>query len=182
MAPMPTPAVFFDRDDTLIRCNDVTPTGDLGDPALVELLPGASDAVRALKEAGYAIVVITNQGGVARGNHTCADVERVNARVNELLGGLVDTFRFCPWHPKGTVDAWAREHPWRKPAPGMILDAARSLGIDLKHSWVVGDAERDCHAGREAGCRTILIGDTLAIDADRTVPDLASAVRTILEQ
>ncbi|MBN4060381.1 HAD family hydrolase, partial [Planctomycetaceae bacterium AH-315-I19] len=159
---MPTPAIFFDRDDTLIECNGITPAGDLGDPALVRLLPGALEAVRDLRNAGYAIVVFTNQGGVARGSHTIADVSAVNDRLNELLGGTVDAFRFCPWHPEGTVAPWSREHHWRKPAPGMILDAAHSLGLDLERSWVIGDAERDCHAGREAGCRTILIGASLA--------------------
>ncbi|MEQ9616570.1 MAG: HAD-IIIA family hydrolase [Phycisphaerales bacterium] len=176
----PTPAIFFDRDDTLIECNGITPDGDLGDPNLVKLKPGAADAVERLRLAGYRIVVFTNQGGVARGSHTIADVYAVNDRVNELLGGRVDAFRFCPWHPKGTVPCWAREHPWRKPAPGMILDAAASLGLDLSRSWVIGDAERDCHAGREAGCSTILIGDDLAMDADYKAKDLKGATAIIL--
>jgi len=173
-------AVFFDRDDTLIECNGVTPSGDLGDPSLVSLKPGAREAIEALKKTGFVIVVITNQGGVARGNHTCSDVFRVNARLNELLGNTVDAFRFCPWHPKGTLEPWTREHPWRKPSPGMILDASASLRIDLAQSWVVGDADRDCEAGKRAGCRTILIGEAPSAHADSVTPDLAGAVRTIL--
>lgn len=151
------PGVFLDRDDTLIHCSDVTPDGDLGDPALVRLLPGAEQAVGRLKEAGFALVVVTNQGGVARGKYGLGDVDRVHDRINALLGGRIDAFRVCPFHPKGTVSEFAREHPWRKPSPGMLLDAARALGLDLARSWLVGDKDRDCEAGRAAGCRTVLV-------------------------
>jgi lipopolysaccharide heptosyltransferase II len=152
------PAVFLDRDDTLIRCRSVTGDGDLGDPDLVELLPGVADGCRALKEAGFALVVITNQGGVARGKYDLAAVDRVNAKLNQLLDGAIDLFRCCPFHPKGKIEEYTREHPWRKPAPGMILDAAQELGLDCSQSWVIGDTARDCQAGRAAGCRTILVG------------------------
>lgn len=157
-----TPAVFLDRDDTLIRRRGGLPTGDLGDPSAVEAIPGAREALARLKGAGYALVVVTNQGGVARGNYTLADVDRVNARVNELMGGVIDAFRSCPWHPEGTVPEFTREHPWRKPAPGMILDAAEKMGLDVRRSWMIGDAGRDAQAGRSAGCRTILVGDGAA--------------------
>lgn len=150
-------AVFLDRDDTLIACNAVTPDGDLGDPALVRLLPGVLEGCCELKRAGYRLVVVSNQGGVARGRFGVDAVERVNARVNETLEGLVDAFRFCPFHPAGVVPAYTREHPWRKPQPGMLLDAAAALAIDLGASWMVGDALRDVQAGAAAGCRTILI-------------------------
>lgn len=149
--------VFLDRDDTLIHCNDVTPDGDLGDPALVRLLPGTLEGCRALKSSGFVLVVVSNQGGVARGRFGLAEVDRCNARVNELLGGLIDLFRYCPYHPAGKVPEFVREHPWRKPQPGMLLDAAAVLGLDLASSWMVGDRVRDCEAGRAAGCRTILI-------------------------
>lgn len=150
-------AVFFDRDDTLIACREVIPQGDLGDPSLVRLLPGAAEACTRLKHAGYRLIVITNQGGVARGRFIVADVERVNARLNELLGGAIDAFRFCPYHPQGTVKEFTREHPWRKPQPGMFFDAALALSIDLQHSWTVGDADRDMQAGKAAGTRTVQI-------------------------
>jgi len=171
--PGSRPGVFLDRDDTLIRCDDVTPHGDLGDPALVELLPGALGAVERLAEAGFAIVVVTNQGGVARGRYGIREVEAVHARLNELLGGRVEAFRFCPFHPEGTAPEFAREDPWRKPAPGMLLDAAGALGLDLGRSWMVGDKDRDCEAGRRAGCRTVLIDPqrlhmpTLEVDTER---------------
>ena len=132
-----------------------------------------------LWDVGFALAVISNQGGVARGKYTIEDVERVNARVNELLGGLIDEFRFCPYHPEGSVDEYAREHPWRKPAPGMITTAAAELGIDLSRSWAVGDMTRDVDAGVAAGIandRCILIGP------EGDAPDLAAAVAHIVEE
>ena len=149
----PKPAVFLDRDDTLIRCNGLAPGNDLGDPALVEPLPGAVEACRRLKDAGFLLVVITNQGGVARGRYSEQDVERVHERINTVFEGVFGAFRACPYHPKGTVPKYAREHPWRKPSPGMILDAAQELNIDLARSWTVGDKERDAAAGRTARMR-----------------------------
>lgn len=150
-------AVFFDRDDTLIHCRDVTPDGDLGDPALVKLMPGARDACTTLRRAGFTLVVVSNQGGVARGKYGVEAVEQVNRRVNMLLVGQISAFRFCPFHPEGTVPEFTREHPWRKPKPGMLLDAAQELKIDLARSWMVGNDVRDAQAGRKAGCRTVFV-------------------------
>ncbi len=151
-------AVFLDRDNTLIA-ND----GDLGDPALVSIIPGVAAAIGRLRDAGYRIVVVSNQGGVARGAFSEADVEAVNRRTARLLDaaagreGLIDRFYFCPFHPEGTVDRYRAEHPWRKPAPGMLRAAANDLDIDLSRSWLVGDQPRDVAAGRAAGCRTVLV-------------------------
>ncbi len=171
--PPATPATFLDRDDTLIHCDGVAQGGDLGDPALVKLLPGVAEGCRALKDAGFTLVVVSNQGGVARGKYGVTDVERVNARLNQLLDGLIDAFYFCPYHPSGTVAEFAREHPWRKPQPGMLLDAATALSIDLARSWTVGDKQRDIEAGQAAGTRTIRISPSLALQA-RSSPKLAS--------
>lgn len=164
------PCVFLDRDDTLVANG-----GDLGDPAQVRLLHGAAWAIRALHEAGYAIVIVTNQGGVARGRYRERDVTAVHARVDELLAAesgmphgaaLVDGWYYCPYHPEGTVERYRREHPWRKPAPGMLQAAASDLSLDLGASWMVGDQERDVDAGRAAGCRTIRIEQDDARIAD----------------
>ncbi len=160
------PAIFLDRDDTLIRRKGGLPTGDLGDPDLVELLPGAAEGVATLKYAGFPLAMVTNQGGVARGKYTLDTVAAVNARVEQLLADIArlplpifSAIRVCPYHPQGVVPEYTREHPWRKPQPGMILDAARELHADLARSWMIGDAERDVEAGIAAGCRTILVGD-----------------------
>lgn len=179
-------AVFLDRDDTLIECNGLPPPpppaapGDLTDPALVRLLPGVLEACAAMKNAGYALVVVSNQGVVARGGATVQRVEEVNRRVGELLSvhgqPLIDRFYFCPYHPRGTVPEFAHEHPWRKPAPGMITAAAADLGLDLAASWLIGDAERDIQAGIAAGldpARCLRIGPA-------HYPDLPAAADAIL--
>ena len=149
-------AVFLDRDNTIIH-ND----GDLGDPAQVRLIQGAASAIASLKGLNYRIIVVTNQGGVARGKYTEADVDRVNERINELIransGVFVDRFYYCPYHPEGTVDRYRRDHPWRKPRPGMLLQAARDLGLDLRQSWMIGDQMRDVQAGFSAGVVPILL-------------------------
>lgn len=152
------PAVFLDRDNTLIA-ND----GDLGEPDSVRLLDGVAAGLKALREAGYRLVVVTNQGGVARGRFTEEDVDAVHQRIALLVDaqanalGLIDRFYYCPYHPEATVAEYKRDHPWRKPHPGMILQAARDMGLDLSASWMIGDQERDVLAGRAAGCETILI-------------------------
>ncbi|MCC7146148.1 MAG: HAD-IIIA family hydrolase [Phycisphaeraceae bacterium] len=149
-------AVFLDRDNTIIE-ND----GDLGDPALVKLLRGTASAIASLKGLGYRVVVVSNQGGVARGKYSEKDVEAVNRRVAEVVavtsGAKIDRFYYCPFHPEGTVEKYRREHPWRKPQPGMLFEAARQMRLDLTQSWMIGDQLRDVAAGAAAGTRTILL-------------------------
>lgn len=148
-------AVFIDRDGTLIEDK-----GYLGDPEKVVLLEGAGEALRRLREAGYRIVLVTNQSGVARGYYPEDAVGEVHERMCRLLeaeGGQIDAIYYCPYHPKGTVERYAVDSPLRKPSPGMLLEAARDLDIDLKKSWMIGDGFRDVIAGRRAGCRTILL-------------------------
>jgi len=187
------PAVFLDRDNTLIA-ND----GDLGDPAAVRLVDGVGVGLRALREAGFRLVVVTNQAGVARGKFSEEDVDAVHQRIATLVDeqarrasdpagtplGLIDRFYYCPYHPEATVVEYRRDHPWRKPHPGMILQAARDMGLDLARSWMIGDQERDILAGRAAGCRTVLFSRDADL-AQRVKPtDFAAtfgdAVRTIL--
>src|SRR3954447_23017842 len=156
---MKRPAVFFDRDNTLIASD-----GYLGDPAKVRLIPGAAEAVARARQLGYAVVVVSNQSGVARGMFSEEDVQAVNKRMDELLvaenpGAVVDRHEYCPFRPDGTVDVYARDSDRRKPKPGMILSAAEKLALDLSRSWVIGDAGRDIEAARAAGCRAILFRD-----------------------
>jgi D-glycero-D-manno-heptose 1,7-bisphosphate phosphatase len=184
-----TPAVFFDRDDTLIHCSQL-PTapppakkGDHVHPHLVKLLPGALEACAALKRAGFTIVVISNQGAVARGAAGLALVEEIHDRMRDLLTApgehrsLIDAVYYCPYHPEGLAPRWTREHEWRKPGPGMLHAAASELDLDLSRSWLVGDAPRDVEAGIAAGLPP---GRCLLIDVDTRVPDLAAAARLIL--
>ncbi|MHC4245295.1 MAG: HAD-IIIA family hydrolase [Planctomycetia bacterium] len=179
------PVVFLDRDNTLIA-ND----GDLGDPARVTLLDGVPEGLRRLRDAGYRLVVVTNQGGVARGRYEEEDVDRVHREVAGLVDlaadrrGLIDRFYYCPFHPDAVVEGYRREHPWRKPQPGMLLQASRDLGIDLQSSWMVGDQPRDVQAGAAAGCRTILIGRGRETDEDvsptANANDFSEAVDIVL--
>ncbi len=159
-------AVFLDRDNTLIH-ND----GDLGDPEKVRLIQGVASAVASLSGLGYKVIVVTNQGGVARGKYSEQDVDLVHRRISELLeastsGAKVDRYYYCPYHPQGTVSRYRKEHPNRKPAPGMLLEAAQEMGLDLSQSWMIGDQIRDIQAGKAAGTRTVL----LRLDADRLKP------------
>jgi D-glycero-D-manno-heptose 1,7-bisphosphate phosphatase len=182
---MPAPPVFLDRDNTLID-ND----GDLGDPDGVRLLEGVAPALARLRDAGYRLVVVSNQGGVARGAYGETDVDAVNRRiaslVNEASGqhDVIERFYFCPYHPEGTVEAYRREHPWRKPQPGMLHAAQQDLGLDLEQSWLVGDQPRDVAAGHAAGCATILISadPPAVVDAQPTavVQTMAEAAEVIL--
>lgn len=144
------PAVFLDRDGTLIA-----EVGHLGDPDGVELLPGVPEALRRLRDAGFALVVVTNQAGVARGLFTEEAVRAVNARVAEVLGEeelWLDGWYFCPHHPDLTGACRCR-----KPEPGMLRKAATELGLRLEDSWMVGDHPGDAEAGWRAGARPVIV-------------------------
>jgi len=156
---MKRPAIFFDRDNTLIA-ND----GYLADPAGVVLVLGAADAIARARAMGFAAVTFSNQSGVARGLFAEEAVHAVNARMDEMLQdknprALIDRHEFCPYHPEAVVERYRQDSELRKPRPGMILQAAERLGLDLSRSWVIGDAPRDIEAGKTAGCRTILFSD-----------------------
>ena len=185
----PFPAVFFDRDDTLVHCSDLPPPpppakpGDLVHPQLVRLLPGALEACTALRDAGFRLVVFTNQGVVARGGAPLSLVESVHDRMRAKLTAagehcsLIEATYYCPYHPEGLVARFTREDEWRKPKPGMIRTATAELGLDLSRSWVVGDAGRDIEAGVGAGMPP---GRCLLVRPGTAIPNLAAAARVIL--
>jgi histidinol-phosphate phosphatase family protein len=187
---MNRPAVFFDRDNTLIA-ND----GYLGDPSQVILISGAADAIARVRALGYAVVVVSNQSGVARGLFGIDAVRVVNERMNAMLlaanpKAIVDRHEFCPYHPEAVVEAYRQDSPLRKPQPGMLLAAAKALELDLSRSWIIGDAPRDIQAGKSAGCRAILFsdpqiitspaaGESAMMEPDFTVTTLHDAVDII---
>jgi len=142
--------VLFDRDGTLVE--DVPYNGD---PALVVPLRGARAALDALREAGIPIAVVTNQSGVARGLVTRAQVDAVNARVEELLGPFAGFF-VCPHGPDDGCAC-------RKPGPQLILDAARALGVDPACCAVIGDKGSDMEAARNAGARGVRVGPAYGV-------------------
>jgi histidinol-phosphate phosphatase family protein len=151
-----TPALFVDRDGTLIKNKHY-----LSDPDKVELIPGGPEAIRTARRAGYKVVVLSNQSGVARGFHTEEDVRRVNERLDELLaagGAQLDGNYYCPHHAsKGTVEGYATPCNCRKPSPGMAERAALELGLDLRRSLVVGDSLADAGLARVIGATPILV-------------------------
>jgi D-glycero-D-manno-heptose 1,7-bisphosphate phosphatase len=177
------PAVFLDRDGTLVE-----EVPYLHDPGRVVLLGGVA-ALGRLAEAGYVLVVVTNQAGVARGLYDEVAVEAVHRRLAELLAAVgvrLDAVRHCPHHPEGTVPAYAGACRCRKPGPGMLEAAAEQLGLDLGASWLIGNHPADMGAAVAAGVRPLFV--TTGRAAGRPPPpgvavvaDLEAAVRAVLE-
>ncbi len=148
-------ALFLDRDGTLVH-----PRHYPSRPEQLHLYLGIGPTLRALQSAGLRMVIITNQAGIARGYFTEADLQRMHTHLtNELahIGVHVDGIYHCPHHPEGVIPELAIHCKCRKPQPGMLLQAARDLNLDLEHSWFVGDILDDVEAGNRAGCRTILV-------------------------
>lgn len=173
------PCIFFDRDGTLIEERNY-----LSDPAGVVLIPGAAEALRLARAAGFLAVVLTNQSGVGRGFFTLEDVQRVHERMLALLareGAGVDGIYVCPHAPGDDCSC-------RKPRTGLVEQAARELGIDLPRSWMIGDKPADIELARNAGLRSVLVltgyGASSLAGADPgatlTAPDVLAAVRAIL--
>ena len=184
MTPL-RPAVFLDKDGTLVE--DVPYNVE---PDRIRLTPGALDGLARLAACGFALVVISNQSGVARGLFAEAALEAVWDRLRALVapaGVAFEAIHYCPHHPGGSVASYARECDCRKPAPGMIRRAAAERGLDLARSWMVGDILDDVEAGRRAGVRTVLIDNgnetEWALSRQRLphhlAPDLATAARII---
>lgn len=172
------PAAFVDRDGTINVERHY-----LADAAGFELLPGAAEGLKALKDRGYALVVLTNQSGVARRYFTLDAVAAVHARMAELLaaeGVVLDGVYICPHGPGDACDC-------RKPLPGMALQAAADLGLDLARSVMIGDKAVDLGLGRAIGARTVLVrtGHGRAEEAaaahlaDIVADDLAAAARLL---
>ena len=148
-------ACFFDRDGVIIEEADY-----ISDPALVRLCPFAADAIRTMHDAGRLVIVVSNQSGIARGYFTEADLRAVEARMNELLaeaGVKIDAAYYCFHHKKGIVPEYAVDCDCRKPKPGLLLRAAKDLGVDLAASFMIGDKESDLEAGLNAGCRGVAL-------------------------
>jgi D-glycero-D-manno-heptose 1,7-bisphosphate phosphatase len=178
---MASAAVFLDRDGTIVE-----DSGFLHEPGKVRLLPGAAEAIRQLNQAGFLVVTVSNQSGIARGRYTAADYEAVQRRLAELLAShqaRLDGAYFCPHHPDVTGPCACR-----KPGVKLFQDAATALGIDFARSWWVGDRLSDLEPARALGGRAVLVetGDGRHhVAAARaagftTAPDLAAALGLIV--
>lgn len=179
-------AAFLDRDGVINLDR-----GYVCRWAEFEYVPGAVAAMRRLQDAGYALVIVTNQSGIARGMYTEHDFEALSATMREHLdaqGVRLLTIEHCPHHPKGTVPRFAVACECRKPAPGMLLRAARSYGLALPASILFGDKSSDIEAARRAGVgRRILVATNGGLggpDADNSATpeyrSLADAVEAVL--
>jgi D-glycero-D-manno-heptose 1,7-bisphosphate phosphatase len=150
-----TKAIFLDKDGTVIENVPYNV-----DPGRMRFLPGSADGLRRLSAAGFELVVISNQAGVARGRFPEDALRHVATRLSEMLSEAdcrLAGFYYCPHHPLGSVTKYAVECDCRKPHPGLIRLASRELDIDLESSWLIGDILSDIEAGNRAGCRTVLI-------------------------
>jgi D-glycero-D-manno-heptose 1,7-bisphosphate phosphatase len=172
--PSPRRALFLDRDGTLM-----VDTGYVRDPNMVELLPGAVDMLVEAKRLGFALILVSNQSGVARGIISRVELAAVQARFEELLvvsseGSIrLDDVRFCLHGPEDGCLC-------RKPAPGMLRQAAKARGIDLERSVMLGDRDSDILAGRAAGCATTILLDST--ETNRAPPPSAThSVGSLIE-
>jgi len=174
-----TKALYLDRDGVI--------TADGGYTYRVEdlrFVPGIFELCRAAAARGFRLVIATNQSGIGRGIFTEAEYRVFTAAMLQRLqaeGIAIAAVYHCPFHPESTIGAYRRDHPWRKPNPGMLIDAARTLALDLKSSAMIGDGARDIVAARAAGVRTTLriaakdAPDRLAGGPDAVVETVAAA-------
>lgn len=154
-------AIFLDRDGTINRY-----VGFLRNIDDFELIPGVADAIKKINASGYLAIVVTNQPVIARGEVTWEQLEEIHNKMETLLGkegAYLDGIYFCPHHPdkgfEGEIPELKIDCECRKPKPGMLIKAAKDFNIDLSASWMVGDGKNDVLAGKNAGCKTALIGD-----------------------
>lgn len=150
--------VFLDRDGTMNE-----EVHYLHRPEDLKLIDGTAEAVRLLNEAGYRVIVVTNQAGVGRGYYTEADVDALHGYMNGLLGksgAHVDAFYYCPHHPEHGVGPYRKVCHCRKPDVGMMEMAEENIpeGIDKAHSFMIGDKLLDTQAGRRFGVVSVLVG------------------------
>ena len=181
------PAVFLDRDGTLLEEGNY-----VSDIRNVVFFPYTVDAVRLLNQAGFAVVVITNQSGIARGIVQESFLAEAHAFIDKKLaegGARIDGYYYCPHHPEGSIAEFARECDCRKPKPGQLRQAAVDLDLDLSRSCVVGDRWSDVDAAAAVGGRGVLVRTGYGMQAAQQsrpsaviVDNLIAAVAWILRQ
>ena len=185
---MKRPAIFFDKDGTLLQDLPFNVT-----PSRMRMQPHAERALAALAGIDAGLFIITNQPGVALGYFPASALEDVQCALSEIFarnGVHLSGFYYCPHDPQGRIARYAFHCLCRKPAPGLILKAAREHNIDLSRSWMIGDILHDVEAGSRAGCRTILLDNGNETEWQLTssrVPDyvagnLADAAAHVLRQ
>ena len=184
------PTVFLDRDGTLIE-----EVGYLSHLDRIALYPWSIESVKLLNRAGFKVVVVTNQAGVARGLFDEDFIDGAHRFLDQKFsdgGATIDKFYYCPHHPEASVEAYRSECDCRKPKAGMLWKAAQELQLELSHSFVIGDRLSDLRLGPAVGAKSVLVrtgyGETTAreltddVEVDYTAPELMTAVAWILRQ
>lgn len=179
--PRSRAGILLDRDGTIIVDH-----GHVGSVDRVDFIEGSPEAIAQFNQAGIPVAVVTNQAGVARGLYGIDDVALVHRYIAERLteyGAHIDLFLYCPYHPDGVVEAFARTSDDRKPGPGMARAAAAALNLDLTSSWVVGDRPEDIGLAEAVGASAIYLGSANWEHRDVwSFPSLAAAAPFILER
>jgi D-sedoheptulose 7-phosphate isomerase/D-glycero-D-manno-heptose 1,7-bisphosphate phosphatase len=180
-AARPRPGILLDRDGTIIVDH-----GYVGSVDRVEFIDGAPEAIAMFNRVGIPVAVVTNQAGVARGLYGIDDVARVHQHIAARLaerGARIDLFLYCPYHPAGVVEGFARTSEDRKPRPGMAKAAATALNLDLTASWVVGDRPEDVGLAEAVGASAVYLGaDGCPRPGVWSFPSLAAAAPFLLER
>jgi D,D-heptose 1,7-bisphosphate phosphatase len=175
------PGILLDRDGTIIVDH-----GYVGSVDRVEFIDGAAEAIARFNRAGIPVAVVTNQAGVARGLYGIDDVRQVHRYIADRLAeheARVDLFLYCPYHPEGVVEDFARTSEDRKPRPGMARAAAAALNLDLTASWVVGDRPEDIGLAEAIGASAVYVGaDGGQHPGVWSFPSLAAAAPFIMER
>jgi D,D-heptose 1,7-bisphosphate phosphatase len=181
-------AVFLDRDGTIVE-----DSGYINSPHQLKFIPGAIEAIKKLNEAGYKVVVITNQSGVARGLITEDMLQTIDKTMHKWIlsgGAHLDGLYYCPHHSEHGHYPYKQECECRKPHPGLIKKAQKDLDIDLSQSYMIGDHATDIEAGQRAGVKTIFIlsghgakeKDNLKSQPNYSTSDLLAAVKWLLKE
>lgn len=180
---MKNKAIFLDRDGVIIEEH-----GYINTLSQSALFPFSAEAIGLMNQAGFLVIGITNQSAIARGLATVNEVEQVHRDIQKQLlmshtEARIQRFYYCPFYP---------DHPWRKPRPGMLLQAARDFDIDLSQSYMIGDSAIDIQAGQQAGCQTVLVLtgkgmqtktvlNTQHLRAGRTTENILSAANLVVK-
>jgi len=190
-------AVFLDRDGVINELVYYQEAGVIDSPFVVEqfkLRPHVGEAIKLLNQVGYKTIVVSNQPGVAKNHFTLDTLRQMDTKMAGELsaqGAFLDRVYYCPHHPNGNNGDFRRACSCRKPQPGLLLQAAKEFDLDLSQCYMVGDNLTDVKAGKNAGCRTLLVGkmkcelchimDEEGVKPDAIVGDLLEAAKTILK-
>ena len=159
-----TRAIFLDRDGVVNELVYFPEQGIIDSPFIANqfhLCPGVPLAIKRFQSAGYKVIIVSNQPGIAKGHMTLSNFKKIGETMKAQLGkedASLDGEYYCLHHPEAIIEQYRRDCKCRKPKPGLILQAAKDMDIDVSQSWLIGDSLTDIKAGKNAGCHTMLLG------------------------